>query len=106
MKGQHVPGMTVGIIRDGKLVSKRAYGLSDMELNVKTEADDLFEIGSITKQFTAFAAMLLLEEGKLSLDDPVSKYIPESPALWKDIKLRNLLYQTSGLADYALVPGL
>lgn len=103
---QHVPGLTLGIIKDGKLVSERAYGLADLELQAKTTKDDLFQIGSITKQFTAFGAMLLVEEGKIKLDDPVSAYIPEAPEAWKNIKVRNLLYQNSGLKDYALVPGI
>jgi CubicO group peptidase (beta-lactamase class C family) len=106
MQRQHVPAMTVGIIRDGKLVSSRAYGLSDLELNVKADKQDLFEIGSITKQFTAFAVWELFEQGKISLEDQVGKYIPESPKAWDSLKIRNLLYQTSGLADYALEPGL
>lgn len=68
--------------------------------------EDAYEIGSITKSFTAIAAMTLVEEGKLSLDDPVSKYIPEAPEAWKPILVRNLLHQTSGLKDYAFIPGI
>jgi len=101
-----VPGMTIGIIRNGKLVSERAYGVSDLELQSKTTKDDIFEIGSMTKQFTAFGAMMLVDEGKIGLEDPVSKYIPEAPDAWKDIKVRNLLNQNSGLQDYAFVPGI
>jgi CubicO group peptidase (beta-lactamase class C family) len=82
----HVPGMTVGIVKGGKLVSQRAYGVADLELNAPTTKDDVFQIGSITKQFTAFAAMILVEEGKIGLDDPVSKYIPEAPESWQKIK--------------------
>lgn len=106
MERQHVPGLTLGIIRNGKLVDKRAYGSADLELNVPSTVDDAFEIGSITKMFTAIAAMTLVEEGKLSLDDPVAKWIPEAPELWKPITIRHLLYQTSGLKDYAFVPGI
>ncbi len=106
MARQHVPGLSLGIMRDGKLVEKRAYGFADLELNVPATADDAYEIGSITKSFTAIAAMTLVEEGKLSLDDPVSKYIPEAPEAWKPITLRHLLYQNSGLKDYALIDGI
>jgi D-alanyl-D-alanine carboxypeptidase len=102
----HVPGMTVGIVKGGKLVSQRAYGVADLELNAPTTKDDVFQIGSITKQFTAFAAMILVEEGKIGLDDPVSKYIPEAPESWQKIKIRNLLYQNSGLKDYVFFPGI
>lgn len=102
----HVPGMTVGIVKNGKLVSQRAYGVSDVELEAKTTTKDLFQIGSITKQFTAFATMMLVEQGKIGLEDSVSKFVPEAPESWKDIKIRNLLYQNSGLKDYAFVPGI
>src|SRR5207253_2417480 len=97
----HVPGLTLGIVKNGKLISQRAYGLSDVELQAKTTTADVFQVGSITKQFTAFATMMLYEEGKIGLDDPVSKFIPEAPEAWKNIKIRHLLYQMSGLQDYA-----
>jgi CubicO group peptidase (beta-lactamase class C family) len=105
MAKNRIPGLVVGIVDHGHL-NTRCYGFADLELDVKTTPDNIFEIGSITKQFTSFAAMKLVEDGKLSLDDPVSKYIPEAPAAWKDIKIRHLLYQTSGLQDYAFVPGI
>jgi D-alanyl-D-alanine carboxypeptidase len=88
------------------LIDSRAYGKADLELDVKTEVGDKFEIGSISKQFTAFGALLLMDEGKLSLDDPVSKYIPEAPASWSKVTLRHMLYQISGLPEYALVKGI
>ncbi|HWD40578.1 MAG TPA: serine hydrolase domain-containing protein [Fimbriimonas sp.] len=106
MKKDRVPGMVIGIVRDGKLVRTSSYGMADLELNVKTKDDMLFEIGSMTKQFTAFGAMLLVDQGKLSIDDPVSKYLREAPASWSQMKVSNLLYQTSGLPDYAFVAGL
>lgn len=105
MAKNRIPGIVLGIVDHGKL-STRTYGFADLELNVKTTKDNIYEIGSITKQFTAFAAMMLVEQGKLSLDDPVSKYIPEAPESWKDITIRHLVYQTSGLQDYAFVPGI
>lgn len=106
MKRQNIPGLTLGIVRNGKLERTSSYGFADAERKAAATNDDVYEIGSITKQFTAFATMLLADEGKLSIDDPVSKYIPESPEKWKDIKLRHLLYQTSGLMDYVFLPGL
>lgn len=105
MLKNRIPGLVLGIVDHGKLTT-RTYGYADLELDVKTTKDNIFEIGSITKQFTAFAAMILVEQGKLSLDDPVNKYIPEAPESWKSITIRNLLYQTSGLQDYAFVPGI
>jgi D-alanyl-D-alanine carboxypeptidase len=106
MTKQHVPGLTLGIVKNGKLVSKRAYGVSDLELMAKTTTDDIYQLGSITKQFTAFGTMVLVEEGKVDLEAPVATYIPEAPDAWKNIKIRNLLYQNSGLKDYALVEGI
>lgn len=106
MTAQKIPGLTVAVIRNGKLTTKRAYGLSDLELNTKTEPDDLFEIGSMTKQFTAFLTMLLVQDGKVGLDDPISKYVDKTPDAWSGIKIRNLLNQTSGLPEYVALPGL
>jgi CubicO group peptidase (beta-lactamase class C family) len=76
MARQHIPGLTLGVVKDGKMVKTAAYGQSDLELPNKTTIDDVFEIGSCTKQFTAFATLLLRDEGKLHLDDPVYKWIP------------------------------
>lgn len=84
----------------------RAYGRASLEHSVKVEPDDKFEIGSVTKQFTAFATMILVEEKKLALDDSVTKWVEEAPEAWKGVTLRHLLYQTSGLPEYALVPGI
>jgi CubicO group peptidase (beta-lactamase class C family) len=100
------PSIAVGIIKDGKLVKNVVYGKANLELDVPAQVGDLYEIGSITKEFTATAVMLLVEEGKIGLDDPISKYIAEAPASWEKIKIRNLLYQTSGLPDYALEEGI
>ncbi len=101
-----VPGLVIGIVREGQPLDTRAYGMADLELNVPTTKDNVFEIGSITKQFTAVLALMLMEEGKLSLDDPVSKHIPDAPKTWEKITVRHLLFQTSGLQEYVFVEGL
>ena len=106
MKSQQVPGVVVEIARDGKIIKKKAYGMADLELNVPMRSDYYFEIGSITKQFTAVAICQLIEQGKVSLADPISKYVPDTPDTWKNIQVHNLLNQNSGLKDYALVPGV
>jgi len=106
MAKRQIPGLTLGVFKDGKPVKMAAYGKSDLELNTPVTIDDLFEIGSCTKQFTAAATLLLAERGKLSIEDPVSKWIPEAPASWSQLTLRHLLFQMSGLQDYALVPGV
>ncbi len=106
MQRSKVPGVVVAVVRDGKLVEKRAYGLADVELESKMQPDDLFEVGSVTKQFTAFLAMLLVQDGKLDLDAPVSKYVEKAPEAWREITVRNLLNQNSGLPEYVQLPGL
>ena len=100
------PSIAYGIVKDGKLVRHEIFGKANLELDVDSQKGDLYEIGSITKQFTAMATLLLAEDGKLSIDDPISKYISESPKAWEGIKLRHLLYQTSGLPDYAFETGI
>jgi CubicO group peptidase (beta-lactamase class C family) len=106
MEKMHSPSLVVGILKGGKLIDQRTYGKSSIELDVAADKDNVYEIGSCTKHFTAIATMMLVEEGKVHLDDPVSKWIPESPDAWKGITVRHLLYQTSGLPDYAFVPGI
>lgn len=100
------PAIAVGIVKDGKLVKNEIYGKFDVEAGTDARKGDLFEIGSITKQFTGVAMLLLMEDGKLKLDDPISKFLPEAPKAWGDIKVSHLLYQTSGLADYAFEEGI
>ena len=73
------PGCAVGAAVDGRPVLAKAYGMADLEHDVKNAPDSIFEAGSVSKQFTAAAVLLLVREGKLSLDDPVRKYIPEFP---------------------------
>src|SRR5437762_11143330 len=73
------PGCAVGVAADGKPVLARAYGMADLEHDVRNTPETIFEAGSVSKQFTAAAILLLAREGKLSLDDPVRKYIPELP---------------------------
>lgn len=106
MKRENIPGAVVLITKDDKQVKRSAYGLADLELGVKTTPDMVFESGSIGKTFTATVIMQLWEQGKISLDDPLSKYVDGTPDTWKEITITNLLSHTSGLPDYALVPGL
>lgn len=106
MKAHRVPGVVVEIARNGRVIKRKAYGMADLELNVPMRIDDIFEIGSITKQFTAVAVLQLVEQGKLSLTDTLGKYIPDAPESWQKITIRNLLNQNSGLKDYALIKGV
>ena|ERR1051326_6937830 len=100
IKRHHIPGAAISVVKGGKLVKAAGYGAANLELNVPVTANTLFEIGSITKQFTAEAVMMLEEDGKLSVDDPLMKYLPEAPVSWSHITLRHLLTHTSGLHDW------
>ena len=90
---------------DGRPVLREGIGLANRELGVANTADLKFRIGSITKQFTATAILQLQEAGKLSLDDPVSKYYPAAPASWAKITIRHLLTHTSGIPSYTSLAG-
>jgi CubicO group peptidase (beta-lactamase class C family) len=100
------PGCAVGATVDGRSVVSKAYGMADLEHDVKNTADTIFEAGSVSKQFTAAAVLLLARESKLSLDDPVRKYIPELPEYGVPLTIRHMLNHTSGLRDWGSVAGI
>jgi CubicO group peptidase (beta-lactamase class C family) len=93
------PGCALGVVRDGKLVYEKGYGMAVLEHGVCIGSDTIFHIASTSKQFTAIALLLLEQDGKLSLDDDVRKHLPEVPDFGKTITLRHLLHHTSGLRD-------
>ena len=95
-----VPGAVVAVIRDGKVVLTKRYGMADIERGVPMSPSAAFFIGSMSKQFTALAIHLLAHDGKLSLDDDVHRYLPDVPDFGKKITIRHLLHHTSGLRDY------
>jgi CubicO group peptidase (beta-lactamase class C family) len=99
MREQKIPGLSIAVVQDGKVVKAQGYGLANVELNVAATPETIYQSGSIGKQFTATLVMMLIEEGKMGLEDPVSKYIPEAPAIWKDITLHRLLTHTSGISN-------
>jgi len=100
MKAQHIPGLALGVYRNGEIVKAQGYGLANVELNVAVKPETIFQSGSVGKQFAATAVMMLVEEGKVGLDDAITKYFPGAPDAWNNIKVRNLLSHTSGLAEY------
>ncbi len=104
MQRERIPGMALGVYRDGKIIKAEGYGVANLEWDVPVKADTIFQSGSVGKQFTATAVMMLVEEGKVGLDDPVQKYFADAPESWKDIKIRNLLSHTSGLGEYESGP--
>jgi D-alanyl-D-alanine carboxypeptidase len=97
---RHIPGLSVAVVQNGQLALAKGYGQANVELEVSASADTVYQIGSITKQFTATAIMQLAEEGKLSIDDPISKYLANAPESWKDVTVKHLLNHTSGIKSY------
>src|SRR5215469_16068996 len=99
------PGASVMIIQHGKVLLAKSYGLANLEEKIAATPDSNYRLASVTKQFTAMCIMILADEGKLSLDDPITKFFPEFPAYGKQITIRHLLNHTSGLLDYEdLIP--
>jgi CubicO group peptidase (beta-lactamase class C family) len=97
---QKIPGAAVAVVKDGKVLLAKGYGQANVEHRVPVTPDTIFQSGSVGKQFTAAAVMLMAEQGKLSLDDPLPKFFPDAPAHWSGIRVRHLLTHTSGIPDY------
>ena len=93
------PGCALGVYQNGQIVYKRGYGMEDLNQDVHITPETIFHVASMSKQFTAAAIVLLAQQGKLSLDDDVKKYIPELPDFGQKITIRNLVHHTSGLRD-------
>ncbi len=100
MSGQKIPGLSLGIVRDGKVLKAQGYGLANVEHNVRAKRDTVYQSGSVGKQFTATAVMLLVEDGKLKLDEPIGSYLPGTPESWKAMTVRHLLTHTGGLSGF------
>ena len=100
---QNQPGCEVLVAKQGKIIYKKAFGSADIELNVPMKPDMVFNLASITKQFTAVAVMQLVEQGKISLHDSIQKYFPDFPSKKYTITIENLLTHTSGIKDYMQV---
>ncbi len=105
MNRHPIPGLALEIIQNGKPTKIAGYGLANLEWSTPATPETVFEIGSITKQFTAAAILLLAQEGKLSVDDRISKYIKDMPESWTNITLRHLLTHTSGIKNYTTLDG-
>lgn len=105
MREHHIPGLAFVILRKGEITRKGAFGVANLELETPVSTQSLFEIGSITKQFTAAGILLLSEQGRLDLDAKIGSFFPEAPETWSGITLRHLLTHTSGLTNYNDLPG-
>jgi CubicO group peptidase (beta-lactamase class C family) len=100
MQRQHIPGLALLVSRGGKIVEAEGFGLANVELQVPVKPETVFQSGSVGKQFTATAVMMLVEEGKVGLDDPLTKYFADAPASWNEVTVRELLSHTAGFGDY------
>lgn len=99
MKRRHIPGVSLLVMKDGKVLKEKGYGYANLEHKVPVKPETVFQSGSIGKSFTAALILLLERDGKLSLDDPIARHLPDIPASWDKITIRHLLNHTSGLGD-------
>jgi CubicO group peptidase (beta-lactamase class C family) len=97
---QRIPGAAIAVTRGGKIIKAAGYGYANLEHQVPVKPETVFQSGSISKQLAAAVAMLLVEDGKIVLDDPVKKYLPDAPPTWDGITIRHLLTHTSGIPEY------
>jgi CubicO group peptidase (beta-lactamase class C family) len=100
MTKQRIPGLALLVARRGQVIRAQGYGLANVELQVPVKPETIFQSGSVGKQFTATAVMMLVEEGKIGLGDPLTKYFPDAPPSWKKVTIRELLSHTAGFTDY------
>ena len=100
MLKQHIPGLSLAVVQAGKVVKSKGYGLANMELNVRATPGTVYQIQSITKSFVASGIMLLVEEGKLGLDDRITKYLSGLPEAWSGVTVRQLITHTSGIPSF------
>lgn len=105
MTRRRIPAVVVKVIQGGHAVKTAAFGTANLELNVPVSTNSVFEIGSITKQFTASCILLLQQDGKLSIEDRIGRHLPNIPASWTNVTIRHLLAHTSGIKSYTGLDG-
>ncbi len=93
------PGIAISVVKDGKFIYKKGFGIANLEYNIPITPTTVFQVASVSKQFTVFSILLLEKEGKLSLDDDIRKYLPDLPDYGHKISIRNLTNHTSGIKD-------
>jgi D-alanyl-D-alanine carboxypeptidase len=99
IKRQDIPGMSIAVMKDGKISRLTGYGIANLEHKIPVTPDTVFQTGSIGKQFASLAILTLEKDGKLTIEDRFSKYFPDAPKSWADIRLKHLLSHTAGLDD-------
>jgi D-alanyl-D-alanine carboxypeptidase len=100
MRKQHIPSLSLAVVQGGKVVKTKAYGLANMELDVNATPNTVYQLQSITKSFVASGIMLLVEDGKLALDDKITKYLSGLPQAWSGVTVRHVLSHTSGIPNF------
>ncbi|MBK9163180.1 MAG: beta-lactamase family protein [Acidobacteria bacterium] len=105
MQERNIPGAAVAVIRNGKVEKVKGYGLASLEFQAPVSPDSVFEIGSVSKQMTAAGILLLVQDGKVGLDEKISVYLPGTPESWKSVTVRHLLSHTSGIKNYTGLSG-
>jgi CubicO group peptidase (beta-lactamase class C family) len=96
MERQHIPGLSIAVIKDGKIVKAAGYGFANVEKKIPATPETIYELASVSKQFVAAGTMLLVEQGKVNLDDPIANYLHNTPAAWSNVTVRRLLSHTAG----------
>lgn len=99
MQKKHIPGLSLVVIRDGRIIKQGNYGLSNLELNVAVNPNTAFQIASMSKAFTCAGILLLMQDGKLHLDDKITTYFDSLPEAWKEITIGEMMSHTAGLVD-------
>ena len=99
MKSRKIPGLALAIVKDGAAVKQEVYGVANVELSTPTQPETVFVLASITKTFVSSAVLMLVEEGKFSLDDSVTKLLPNLSASWASVTVRHCLSHTTGLPN-------
>jgi len=104
MKARRLPGVSVAVVHKGKMAKMAGYGVADLEHRVPATADTVYELASVTKPFTAMAAMLLVQDGRVGLDDPIRNHLDGLPEAWTGVTIRHLLSHTPGIKSYTSLP--
>lgn len=105
MAKNHIPGVSIAVVRQGKIVMTKGYGLANLESMRRASPESIYQLASVSKQFTATAIMKLVEAGKINLDAPIRTYLTDIPEAWSKVAVRHLLAHTSGVRSYTELPG-
>ena len=100
MTKRHIPGVSIAVVKDGEVVLAKGYGLANVELGVPATENTVYQLASVTKTFTATAVMMLVQDGKLTLDDKITERLADLPKAWEKVTVRHLLSHTSGIKSY------